>query len=89
MLNLLDIYLIKIFLKKILILISIFFLLIFILTFFEEITFFSEKSNNFYLPFFTAFLNVPTSLFEVFPFIAFIGAQLFFLEIYKKKRANL
>jgi len=89
MLNLLDIYLIKIFLKKILILISIFFLLIFILTFFEEITFFSEKSNNFYLPFFTAFLNVPTSLFEVFPFIAFIGAQLFFLEIYKKKESEL
>ena len=68
---------------------DIFFLLIFILTFFEEITFFSEKNVNFYLPFFTALLNVPTSLFEVFPFIAFIGAQLFFLEIYKKKESEL
>jgi len=89
MFNLLDIYLVKLFLKKILILISIFFLLIFILTIFEEITFFSEKNTSFYLPFFTAFLNVPTSLLEVFPFIAFIGTQLFFLEIFKKKENEL
>jgi lipopolysaccharide export system permease protein len=89
MINLLDTYLVKLFLKKILILILIFFLLIFILTIFEEITFFSEKNTNFFLPFLTSFLNVPTSLFEIFPFIAFIGTQLFFLEIFKKKENEL
>jgi lipopolysaccharide export system permease protein len=89
MFNLLDKYLVTIFLKKIFVLISIFFLLIFILTIFEEITFFNEKNTNFYLPFLTAFLDVPSSLFEVFPFIAFIGTQLFFLEIYKKKENEL
>ena len=89
MINSLDAYLVKLFLKKILILTLIFFLLIFILTIFEEITFFSEKNTNFFLPFLTSFLNVPTSLFEIFPFIAFISTQLFFLEIFKKKENEL
>ncbi len=84
-----DKYFIKLFFKKILLLSLIFFSLIFILTILEEITFFSDTNSKFYLPFLIAFFDAPTSLMEIFPFILLISAQLFFLEIIKKKENEL
>ncbi len=84
-----DKYFIKLFFKKILLLSGIFFSLIFIMTILEEITFFSDTNSEFYLPFLIAFFDAPTSLMEIFPFILLISAQLFFLEIIKKKENEL
>ena len=85
-----DKYFIKLFFKKILLLTLIFFSLTFILSLFEEITFFSDSSNSkFHLPFMITFLNVPSTLLEIFPFIVLISTQLFFVEIIKRKENEL
>ncbi len=84
-----DKYFIGLFFKKLLVLTFIFLSLIFILTILEEITFFSETNSEFYLPFLIAVFDAPTSLLEIFPFILLISAQLFFLEIIKKKEIEL
>ena len=89
MIKTLDKYFISLFTRKLLILIAIFFSLIFILTIFEEITFFSESTSAFYLPFLLAIFDVPTTLLEIFPFIILIAAQLFFIDLIKKKENEI
>ena len=79
MVKTLDKYFIGLFFKKLLMLSIIFFSLSFTLTIFEEITFLSESSSAFYLPFLLAIFNAPTTLIEIFPFIILISAQLFLL----------
>ena len=89
MIKTLDRYFISLFLKKLLILTIIFFLLSFILTIFEEITFLSETKSAFYLPFMLAIFDAPTTLLEIFPFVILIAAQLFFIDLIKKKENEL
>ena len=84
-----DKYFVKLFFKKILLLTLIFFSLTFILTLFEEITFFTESNSEAYLPFLITFLNVPSTLLEIFPFIVLMSTQLFFVEIIKRKENEL
>ena len=69
MIKTLDRYFINLFFKKLLILSVIFFSLSITLTIFEEITFLSDSSTVFYLPFMLAIFDAPTTLLEIFPFI--------------------
>ena len=89
MVKTLDRYFIGLFFKKLMMLSIIFFSLSFTLTIFEEITFLSESSSAFYLPFLLAIFNAPTTLIEIFPFIILISAQLFFIDLIKKKEDEL
>ncbi len=89
MIKTLDRYFISLFFKKLLILSVIFFSLSFTLTIFEEITFLSETTSAFYLPFMLAIFDAPTTLLEIFPFIILITAQLFFIDLIKKKENEL
>jgi len=89
MVKTLDRYFISLFFKKLLILSVIFFSLSFTLTIFEEITFLSETTSAFYLPFMLAIFDAPTTLLEIFPFIILITAQLFFIDLIKKKENEL
>jgi len=89
MVKTLDRYFINLFFKKLLILTVIFFSLTFILTIFEEITFLSDSNSAFYLPFILAIFDAPTTLLEIFPFIILISAQLFFIDLIKKKENEL
>ncbi|ARJ48133.1 LptF/LptG family permease [Candidatus Pelagibacter sp. RS39] len=89
MVKTLDRYFISLFFKKLLILSVIFFSLSFTLTIFEEITFLSDSTSAFYLPFMLAIFDAPTTLLEIFPFIILITAQLFFIELVKKKENEL
>ena len=89
MVKTLDKYFISLFFKKLLILSLIFFSLTFTLTIFEEITFLSESTSAFYLPFMLAVFDAPTTLLEIFPFIILITAQLFFVELIKKKENEI
>ena len=89
MVKTLDRYFINLFFKKLLMLSVIFFSLSFTLTIFEEITFLSDSPSAFYLPFILAIFNAPTTLLEIFPFIILITAQLFFIELIKKKEDEL
>ena len=89
MVKTLDKYFISLFFKKLLVISLIFFSLSFTLTIFEEITFFSNSTSAFYLPFMLAIFDAPTTLLEIFPFIVLITAQLFFVELIKKKENEI
>ena len=79
-----DLYLIKLFVKKILTISLISISLIFILSIFDEISFFKKADAGFFFPFLITFLNTPATLFEVFPFIFLIATQFFFIELMDK-----
>ena len=82
-------YIIKNYLKKIINISLIFLLLIFILSILEELKFFKDIESNFLFPYFLTFLNLPITLFEIFPFIFLISAQFFFYDLFKKDELNL
>ena len=77
-------YLIKLYLKNLLIITSIFAAIVFILNILEEIKFFTGLNKSIYYPFFFTLLNLPSILFEIFPFIVLIATQMFFLHLYSK-----
>ncbi len=79
-----DLYLIKLFVKKILTISLIAISLIFILSIFDEISFFKKADAGFFFPFLITILNTPATLFEVFPFIFLIATQFFFIELMDK-----
>ena len=82
-------YLIRLFVNKILIVSLVFFSLIVILSVFEEINFFKELDVNFLFPFFMTLLNLPSTLFEIFPFIFLISTQFFFLDLINKNELEV
>ena len=59
----------------------IFLSLTFVLTIFEEISFFKDIEISFFVPFFLTLLNVPSVLYEIFPFIFLISTQFFFIKL--------
>ena len=59
----------------------IFLSLVFILSIFDEISFFKDIEVNFFIPFFLTLLNVPSVLYEIFPFIFLITTQFFFIKL--------
>ena len=74
-------YLIKELFNKILQVTFIFFILGFIMGILEELNFFSEIDVKFYYPFFLVLLNVPSLIYELFPFIVLISVQLLMIKI--------
>ena len=62
----------------------IFYSLIFILTIFEELSFFKETKVSLLYPVFLTFLNSPSVLYNIFPFIFLISTQFFFIRIFEK-----
>jgi lipopolysaccharide export system permease protein len=84
-----ELYLILLFLKKIINIFLVFFTLIFILNLFEEINFFKDLQTNIFFPVILSVLNTPATLFEIFPFIFLIGTQFFFLDIIDKNELEI
>ncbi|MDA7562166.1 LptF/LptG family permease [Candidatus Pelagibacter sp.] len=84
-----ELHLIILFLKKILNIFLVFFFLIFILNLFEEISFFKNQDVNLFFSILMSMLSVPSTLFEIFPFIFIIATQFFFLEIISKNELEL
>ena len=82
-------YLIKLFLSKILKISLIFSLLVFILSVFEEINFFKELNVKFFFPFFLTILDVPSTLFIIFPFIFLISVQFLFIDLINKDELSI
>ena len=77
-------YLIKLFIKRLLLTSGIFLSLIFILSVFEEISFFKKSDVSILFPYMIALLNTPSALFDIFPFIFLIATQFFFIYLIKK-----
>ena len=82
-------YLIKLYIKNFLIVTLIFTSLVFILNVLEEVSFFNNLNLGIYYPLLFTFLNVPSIIFQIFPFIFLITTQLFFISLFNKNELIL
>ena len=66
-----------------------FFSIIFILNIFEQVEFFKDANLSFFYLIFLSFLNTPSIVFEVLPFIFLLTAQLFFIYLIDKNELEI
>ena len=78
-------YLIKSLLKNIFLISCLFLILSFLLSILEEIKFFKNLDLGISYSFLLTFLNVPSILYEIFPFIFLISTQMFFVNLFEKE----
>ena len=78
-------YLIKSLLKNIFLISCLFLILSFLLNILEEIKFFKNLDLGISYSFLLTFLNVPSILYEIFPFIFLISTQMFFVNLFEKE----
>ena len=84
-----QIYIFSLFFKFFVLISLIFFFLIIVINFFEEIKF-SEKNNiDTYYSIYLSFLNAPSLIFEVFPFVFLITVQAFYLQLNDKNEFKI
>ena len=67
----------------------VFYALIFTLNVFEELSFFKDIDVNFLYPMLLTFLNSPSILYDIFPFIFLITTQFFFIQIFEKNELSI
>tara|TARA_Y100000996_G_C22522833_1_gene643206 strand:+ start:556 stop:1629 length:1074 start_codon:yes stop_codon:yes gene_type:complete len=79
-------FIIMSFLKSFLFVSSIIFCLVFILNLLTEIDFFKNINVKYYFPIYVSFLNSPSLIFEMFPFIFLISTQMFFINLFKNQQ---
>ena len=82
-------YLIKLFLKNLGIITIIFLSLSFVLNILEELKFFNDLNMSIYYPFLFTILNLPSVIFEIFPFIVLISTQMFFMQLFSKDEITI
>ena len=63
--------------------------LVFILNILQEIEFFSNKNVGSIYPIYLSFMNTPSIIFEMFPFIFLISAQFFFIKLFSNEEINI
>ena len=69
------------FFKSLLYVLTVMICLVFILNLLGELEFFRNTNADIYFTLFLAFLNSPSMIFEMFPFIFLITSQLFFIKL--------
>ena len=82
-------YLINNFLIKFFYISLIFLSLTFILNILEEISFVKNLDISIWYPYFLTLLNLPITIFEIFPFIFLLTTQFLFYELFKKQEIDL
>ena len=82
-------YILKSYLFYFLVVSLIFFVLSFFLNVLEEIIFLEKYSVSIFYPLLLTFLNTPSILFEIFPFIFLITSQLFFINLQESEELSL
>ena len=82
-------YLINNFLIKFFYICLIFISLSFILNILEEISFVKNLDIHVWYPYFLTLLNLPITLFEIFPFIFLLTTQFLFFELFKNQEIDL
>tara|TARA_B100001250_G_scaffold410735_1_gene437782 strand:- start:434 stop:1516 length:1083 start_codon:yes stop_codon:yes gene_type:complete len=82
-------YLIKLFIKNIFLISIVFIFLSFFLNIFEEIKFVENYESNILYPIILTFLNIPSIIFEILPFIFLISIMFFFINLYEKEEIEL
>jgi lipopolysaccharide export system permease protein len=68
---------------------AIFFIVIFILNIFEQVEFFKDANLNFFYLIFLSFLNTPSIIFEILPFIFLLATQIFFTYLIDKNELEI
>ena len=68
---------------------TIFFIIILILNIFEQIEFFKDENLNLLYLVFLSFLNTPSIIFEILPFIFLLTAQLFFVQLIENNELEI
>jgi lipopolysaccharide export system permease protein len=81
LLNLFNISFFKVF--------SIFFMIILIINILEQIDFFKNLNVTFIYIIFLSFLNTPSIVFEILPFIFLLGTQVFFIQLIDKNELQI
>ena len=66
-----------------------FFIIILITNILEQIDFFENDNISFYFLVFLSFLNTPSIIFEIFPFIFLLSTQIFFIYLIDKKELDV
>ena len=82
-------YILKSYLFYFLVVSFIFFVLSFFLNILEEIIFLEKYNVGIFYPLLLTFLNTPSILFEIFPFIFLIASQLFFINLQENEELSL
>ena len=82
-------FLISIFLNSIFNVFLIMFSLIFILNLLTELEFFKEIQVSIYYPIYFSFLNTPSFIFDVFPFVFLLSTQLFFINLFNNDQIDI
>ena len=82
-------FIISNFIKSLLFVSAIFFSLVLILNILTELDFFKGINVNTYLPIYASFLNSPTLLFEMFPFVFLITTQVFFINLFNENQIQV
>ena len=82
-------FLINLFNKCFFIVFTIFFIIILILNIFEQVEFFKDENLNLLYLVFLSFLNTPSIIFEILPFIFLLTAQLFFLQLIENNELEI
>ena len=82
-------YLIINYLKILLEVTGVFFALIFIMGLLEEISFFKELDEGVFYPIVLTLLNLPSVLYDIFPFIFIITTQFFFIKMVDKSELSI
>ena len=72
------------FIKLLFIISSIFFLLVLLLNLLEELNFFKNSNESLYYPLLLNFLNAPSILINIFPFIFLISTQFLLINLIEK-----
>ena len=81
LLNLFNISFFKVF--------SVFFMIILIINILEQIDFFKNLDVTFFYTIFLSFLNTPSIIFEILPFIFLLGTQVFFIQLIDKDELQI
>jgi len=84
-----QLYIANIFIKNLIFISLVFLSLSFILNFFEELKFFENYKVGLKYPIFLTFLNSPSILFELFPFIFLISVKFFYINLNDKNELNI
>ena len=79
----------KIFLKSFIYVTLVLLCLILILNILSEIEFFTNISVASYFPIYLAFLNSPSLVFEMFPFIFLLTTQVFFIYLFTNNEIQI
>ena len=66
-----------------------FFIIILITNILEQVAFFKELNVNFFYLIFISFLNTPSIVFEILPFVFLLSTQIFFISLIDKKELEI